>query len=73
LPLGLLNIFVTAVEVLVWETPTTVELWYMVGINWVVAIVCLAVASHLVSDKLTTRPSLTPAPGRDRSELQEVR
>jgi hypothetical protein len=73
LPLGLLNIFVTAVEVLVWENPTTAELWYMVGINWVVAIVCLVVSSHLASDKLTTRLPLTPGSGRGPSELREVR
>ena len=72
LPLGLLNIFVTAAEVLVWENPTTAELWYMVGINWVVAIVCLVVSSHLASDKLTTRLSLTPVSGKDRRELGEV-
>jgi NADH-quinone oxidoreductase subunit H len=73
LPLGLLNIFVTAAEVLAWEDPTTVELWYMVGINWTVAIVCLAVASHLASDKLTTRPPLTPVSGGQRREIREVR
>ena len=73
LPLGLLNIFVTATEVLVWEDPTTVELWYMVGINWVVAIVCLVVASHLASDKLTTRRPLTPVPGSGSRDLREVR
>ena len=73
LPLGLLNIFVTAAEVLVWEDPTTAELWYMVGINWAVAIACLAVSSHLASDKLTTRASLTPVPGSARRELGEVR
>ena len=73
LPLGLLNIFITAAEVLVWEDPTTSQLWYMVGINWVVAIVCLVISSHLASDKLTTRASLTPVPGSVRSALREVR
>jgi NADH-quinone oxidoreductase subunit H len=72
-PLGLLNLFITAAEVLVWEAPTTGQLWAMVGINWVVAIVCLVVSSHLASNKLTTRAPLAPVPGRGRRALREVR
>ncbi len=63
-PMGLINLFVTAAEVLVWEDPTAAQLWTMVGINWVVAIVCLVVSSHLMSDKLTTRNPLAPVPVR---------
>ena len=72
-PMGLINLFVTAAEVLVWEDPTTAQLWTMVGINWVVAIVCLVVSSHLMSDKLTTRDPLAPVPARHSRRAQEVR
>jgi NADH-quinone oxidoreductase subunit H len=72
-PMGLLNLFVTAAEVLVWEDPTTAQLWAMVGINWAVAIGCLVVASHLMSDKLSTRAPLAPVPPRGSRELREVR
>ncbi|MDA0988247.1 MAG: NADH-quinone oxidoreductase subunit NuoH [Chloroflexi bacterium] len=72
-PLGILNLFITAAEVLVWETPTTVQLWAMVGINWVIAIVCLVAVSHLMSDKLSTRAPLAPFPVRVRRDLREVR
>jgi NADH-quinone oxidoreductase subunit H len=73
LPLGILNIFVTAVEVLVWENPSTAQLWTMAGINWGIAIGCLIVASHLVSNKLTTRPPLVPVPARVRQTVREVK
>ena len=73
LPLALLNIFVTAAEVLVWEDPTTVQLWAMVGINWVFAIGCLVVCSRLISDKLTTRAPLAPILSRDHRILRDVR
>ena len=72
-PMGLINLFVTAAEVLVWGDPTTAQLWTMVGINWVVAIVCLVVSSHLMSDKLTTRDPLAPVPARHSRRTQEVR
>ena len=72
-PMGLINLFVTAAEVLVWEDPTTAQLWTMVGINWVVAILCLVVSSHLMSDKLTTRDPLAPVPARHSRRAQEVR
>ena len=72
-PLGLLNLFITAGEVLLWDPPTTAQLWIMVGINWAIAIVCLVVASHLMSDKLTTRAPLAPVPERVRREFREVR
>jgi NADH-quinone oxidoreductase subunit H len=73
-PLGVLNLFITAAEVLVWKTPTTVQLWQMVGINWVIAIGCLVVVSHLMSDKLSTRAPLAPVPlRRVRRNMREVR
>jgi NADH-quinone oxidoreductase subunit H len=61
-PLGILNLFITAAQVLVWEDPTTEQLWIMVGINWAVAIACLVGVSHLMSDKLSTRAPLAPVP-----------
>ena len=47
-PLSLLNIFVTAAEVLVWEEPTTAQLWTMAGINLVVTLVAIVVFSKMV-------------------------
>lgn len=63
-PLSLLNLFVTAAEVLIWENPTIGQLWLMAGINWAIAIICLIVSSRLMSDKLSTRPPLVPVPNR---------
>lgn len=63
-PLGILNLFITAAEVLLWNNPTTSQLLMMSGINWVVAILCLVVSSHMVSEKLTTRAPLVSVPNR---------
>ena len=43
-PLALINMFVTAALVVVWPDPdpTYTQLWVMVGVNWAVAIGCLA-------------------------------
>jgi len=43
-PLALINMFVTAALVVVWPdpNPTYTQLWVMVGVNWTVAIGCLA-------------------------------
>lgn len=68
-PLSLLNLFVTAGEILIWESQTVGQLWIMAGINWVIAIICLVAYSHLVSDKLATRPPLTPASAASRREF----
>ena len=72
-PLGLINLFLTAGQLLIWEEPTTAQLWMMGGINWVIALVCLVVSSHLMSDKLTARAPLVPVPDRARDRAQEVR
>ena len=71
-PLGLINLFITAGLLLIWEAPTTAQLWAMGGINWVVALACLVVSSHLMSDKLTARPPLAPVPGRSSGRAQEA-
>ena len=54
-PLGLINLFVTAAEVLVWGDPTGVEIWMMAGINWTLTVICLVVSSHLAAGTLSTR------------------
>jgi len=72
-PLGILNLFITAAQVLVWEDPTTGQLWIMAGINWAVAIACLVGVSQLMSDKLSTRAPLAPVPVKGARGLREVR
>jgi hypothetical protein len=71
--MGILNLFITAAEVLIWGDPTTAQLWIMVGINWAVAITCLVGISQLMSDKLSTRAPLAPVPVRRARGLREVR
>ncbi len=72
-PLSIVNLFVTATEVLIWKDPTVAELWLMSGINWVIAIGGLVLFSHLAGDKITTRPPLATAPGRGTGTTSEVR
>jgi NADH-quinone oxidoreductase subunit H len=55
-PLSIINMFVTAVEVLVWNEPTLVQLWFMVGINMLVAIVGVVVFSLIFSRKGISPP-----------------
>ena len=47
-PLSLINIFVTAVEVLVWEEPTTAQLWAIGGINLLVLVGGIVVFSTVL-------------------------
>ena len=54
LPLSLVNLIVLAVEAIAWQDPTTMELWTMVAINWVVAIAAVPTLSLVVN--LRTRP-----------------
>ena len=72
-PLSIVNLFVTATEVLIWKDPTVAELWLMSGINCVIAIGGLVLFSHLAGDKITTRPPLATAPGRGTGTTSEVR
>ncbi len=72
-PLSLLNLFVTATQVVLWETPTTGQLWLMAGINWAVAAASLVLYSRLVGDKLSTRPPLAPNPPRRGRTATEAR
>ena len=48
LPLSLINIFITAVEVLVLDTSVLADLWIMAGINLAVAVVAIVVFSRFV-------------------------
>tara|TARA_B100001123_G_scaffold150825_1_gene174400 strand:- start:441 stop:1649 length:1209 start_codon:yes stop_codon:yes gene_type:complete len=57
-PLSVLNLFVTALELLIWKDPTVSELWMMAGINWTIAIVCLVVISRAGRSRISTRPML---------------
>ena len=47
-PLSLINIFVTAIEVLVWEEPTTVQIWAIGGINLLVLVIGIVVFSYVL-------------------------
>lgn len=55
-PLSIINMFVTAVEVLVWNEPTLAQLWLMAGINMLVAIVGVVVFSWIFSRKGISPP-----------------
>lgn len=58
-PLSLINMFVTAVEVLVWEEPTLAQLWAMVGINLLVAVVGIVAFSFVFKRKGISPPRVT--------------
>ena len=47
-PLAIINMFVTAGLVVAWPEPTTAQLWMMVAVNWVVAIVSIVGISFLM-------------------------
>lgn len=63
LPLALINLVVTGVEVWIWPRPTTAQLWGMVLINWVVAGVCLVGFSALM-ERWGRRPTASVVPVR---------
>ena len=72
-PLSIVNLFVTATQVLIWKDATTAEMWIMSGINWVIALGALVLYSHMAGDKLTTRPPLPATPGSGMGAASEVR
>ena len=72
-PLSIVNLFITATQVLIWPDPSIAELWMMSGINWVVALGGLVLYSHLAGDKLRTRPSLISTTDRGANATSEVR
>ena len=51
-PLSILNIFVTAIEVLLWDNPTLLQLWAMAAANWAIAIVAILLLSILMGKRL---------------------
>ncbi|MFN3974436.1 MAG: NADH-quinone oxidoreductase subunit NuoH [Dehalococcoidia bacterium] len=63
LPLALINLVVTGVEVWLWPHPATVQLWGMVLINWVVAGACLVGFSAFM-ERWGRRPTATVVPVR---------
>ncbi|MBI2856341.1 MAG: NADH-quinone oxidoreductase subunit NuoH [Chloroflexi bacterium] len=71
-PLSILNLFVTAAEVLAWEDPTTGQLWIMAGINWGVAIGSVVFFSRIAASKISTRPPLAPRREGERRVLRGV-
>lgn len=48
LPLSLINMFVTAIEVLIFDTNNLMDLWIMAAINFVVAVVSIMIFSRVV-------------------------
>ncbi len=54
-PLSVLNLFVTALEVLIWENPTITQLWTMAAINWAIALGSLVLLSRAGRSKISTR------------------
>ena len=72
-PVALINLFVTATQVLLWEDPSISQLWLMAAINWAVAIAVLIICSKLNSSRLTGRPPLAPIPERKNRRFGEVK
>ena len=55
-PLALINMFVTAVLVVVWPEPTYGQLWSIVGVNWAVAAGCL-IGFSIAMEKHRVKPT----------------
>ncbi len=72
-PLSIVNLFVTATQVLLWPDATIAQMWAMAGINWAIAIGALVIYSRLAGDKLRTRAPLAPVPQRAPNAASEVR
>ncbi|MBI4298210.1 MAG: NADH-quinone oxidoreductase subunit NuoH [Chloroflexi bacterium] len=64
-PLALINLFVTAIEVLIWPLPNTGQLWLMVGINWIVAVVSIVAFANILGQRSfrRLRPRTSPLAG----------
>jgi hypothetical protein len=56
LPLSLINLVVAAVEVLLWPEQTALQQFYMVLINWPVAIVSVIAFSKILSRQQPAKP-----------------
>jgi len=69
-PLSIVNVFLTAIEVLVWPNPTTTEWWTMAAINWAVAILSIVIFSRIGKDKMSTRRPIFSSRGSNSSALK---
>jgi NADH-quinone oxidoreductase subunit H len=69
LPLALLNLLLTGVEVWLWPRPTTAQLWGMVVVNWAVALACLVAFSALM-ERWGRRPTASVVPVRLPAEVR---
>ena len=66
-PLALFNMFLVAIEVLVFQDPDTgaissEELWLIAGINWVLTVVAVVVVAQVLGQKRLKRPAPVPSP-----------
>ena len=66
-PLGLLNIFLVAIEVQIFQDPangslTTSELLIMAGINWIMAIISIIVIANILGQPKLKRSKPVPSP-----------
>ena len=66
-PLALFNMFLVAIEVLVFQDPDTGaissgELWLIAGINWVLTVVAVVVVAQALGQKRLKRPAPVPSP-----------
>ena len=66
LPLGLVNMFVIAVEVSVFQDAdgaiATGDLWAMAAINWVVAVVAIVVVANVLGQRRLRAETPVPSP-----------
>ena len=49
--LTLINLVVSGVLVLIWPSPSTSELWYMAGINWLVFLASVYIFGRVLGPK----------------------
>lgn len=64
-PMALINLVVTAVQVLVWPNPTTVQLWAMVAINFTVAAAAIVGFSFFMEgSRRLPASSVVPMPSK---------
>ena len=66
-PLALVNMFLVAIEVLVFQDPdtgaiSTGELWAIAGINWGLTIVAIVVMAQTLGQNRLKRPAPVPSP-----------